>query len=103
MVTIGGEMKNWTVVVKQIKKQKIGFINHTNYLLNPNADSHKNTIIRPIGDVQKAIDNTLQEVENRKLLRKNRGSEEEQYKTFPPLSFWLSPLKSKPLRRNGQK
>ena len=73
MVTIGGEMKNWTVVVKQIKKQKIGFINHTNYLLNSNADSHKNTIIRPIGDVQKAIDNTLQEVENRKLLRKKQG------------------------------
>ncbi|ELB2761125.1 hypothetical protein [Vibrio sp. Vb2201] len=66
-------MKNWTVVVKQIKKQKTGFINHTNYLLNPNTDSHKNTIIKPIGDVERAIHNTLQEVESRKALRKKQG------------------------------
>lgn len=54
-------ISNWSVITKQIKKGKQGFINICNYLEDSNRVSHEYTNIVTLNDARKAIINSVED------------------------------------------
>lgn len=66
-------INNWTVKAKQIKDSTKGLINHFNYLQCNRRASHYYTKITDLNKSNEKINNILEEYEQRKKNRKNKG------------------------------